>query len=86
MLRLPILTLAIASGVMLSACASAPLTPPMALPAPVPWECVARCPEPPKLMAPRETWELQVLDWGLQCKALHDDCVSALTKKATNAN
>jgi hypothetical protein len=64
-----------ASGVTLTACASKPSMPPMeCVPEPVAPECAQRCPDPPPTTLPRELWELEVLQWGLGCKALHDDC------------
>lgn len=63
------------SGVTLTACASKPSMPPMeCVPEPVAPECAQRCPDPPPTTLPRELWELEVLQWGLDCKALHDDC------------
>lgn len=82
MRQLQILILVIVVGAMSTGCASLQSTPPM-----VPqieraprWECTVRCPEPPTLMTPRETWELLILDWGLACKRLHDDCVGNTRK------
>ena len=66
-----------ASGALLTACASKPSIPPTAcVPEPVAPECVLRCPDPPHTTLPRELWELEVLQWGLECKALHDDCAA----------
>lgn len=79
---LPTLMIAIATGALLSGCASRPSMPPMvpAIERAPRWECTVRCPQPPTLQVPRETWELEVLDWGLQCRALHDDCVEGVVR------
>jgi hypothetical protein len=72
--------IALASGALLTGCASKPSMPPMMCPpAPTPWECVQRCPDPPPTTLPRELWDLEMLQWGLGCKALHDDCAGELS-------
>lgn len=74
--------LLIVSGVLLSACASSGSMPPTAqvvrLP---PLECQTPCAEPPPMSLPREVWELETLRWGFACRALHRDCVEALTSE-----
>lgn len=78
---LPTLTTAIASTLTLSACASRPSMPstaPVLLP---PLECVQRCPPPPPLTLRRNLWEVETLQWGFACRALHNDCAEALTSE-----
>ena len=71
----------LASCAMLTACASSPSMRPMAtLRTDPPLECRVRCDNPPPLGLAREVWEAAVVLWGADCKALHDDCVSALAK------
>lgn len=77
-LLIPIL---IASGVMITGCASRAFTAPVATiqPAP-PLECRIPCLNPPSMSLPREQWEAAVWAWGADCKALHDDCVRAISQ------
>lgn len=55
--------------------------PPMeCVPEPQALECAQHCPEPPSPEMERELWELEVLQWGLACRALHNACVEATTE------
>lgn len=74
-MRMPLL-LPIALCLTLSACATNVST--RSSVRPTPWECTARCAEPPPLSLPREALELETRRWGWMCKRLHDDCASAL--------
>lgn len=74
--------IAVVSGATLTGCASKPFMPPTAcVPEPVALECALLCPDPPPATLPRELWDLEVLQWGLGCKALHDDCVVSHKKR-----
>lgn len=75
-MRSRLLTLA-ALSLMLSACASTKSTPSTAA-RPVPWECLARCDNPPALSMPAPALLPATRAWGWQCKRLHDDCVDAM--------
>lgn len=74
------LILGIASSATLIGCASPVFTPPSAMPPTIPLECKTRCPPPPPLKAPRETWEAEFAAWAFKCEALHRDCVKGLDK------
>lgn len=75
---LPIL-IAIASGLTLTACASSASTVPTVISRPVPQECTARCPDPAPMTLHRQAWEAETVSRALACRALHDDCVEALS-------
>lgn len=81
-MRLLLIPICLASGVMITGCASSRLMPPMAIvqTAP-PLECRIPCPLPPSTAIPREQWDGAVFRWGADCKSLHDDCVSALNQR-----
>lgn len=71
--------IAVASGAIFTGCASSGSTTPTVTPAmEAPLECRIPCLLPPSTALPREQWEAAVFVWGADCKALHDDCVSAL--------
>lgn len=72
------LVLLIVSGALLSACVSTGSTQLMALPKKQDRvECQTPCDRPPAMDLPREVWELEVVRWGFECRALHQDCVEA---------
>lgn len=80
-MKLPLILTGLASGMLLSACASTASMPPTVLPPkPAPWECALRCPNPPPTSLPRKAWEVETMAWGAACKRLHDDCVGALER------
>lgn len=80
-MKLPPILIALASGLILSACASKPFIAPTAsIPMAVPLECVLMCPSPPPMTLHRKAWEAATFAWGAACKKLHDDCVEALSR------
>ena len=62
-------------GLTLSGCASSPCIESMM---PLPVECLQSCDPAPLLLDQRHVWELNVLQWGLECSRLHQDCVNEL--------
>ncbi|THF55912.1 hypothetical protein [Pseudothauera rhizosphaerae] len=80
-MKLLLIWILAASGATLTGCASTPSIPHTdSVPKADPLECVLRCPDPPPRSLPRELWEVEVLSWGLACRALHNDCVDGLLK------
>lgn len=79
-MKLPQIMIGLASGALLSACASSASMPPTALTRPAPLECLQVCPLPPTLALHRQAWEAAMLSWGAACKRLHDDCVKELAR------
>lgn len=78
-MKLLVTLIAVASGVSLIGCASSSYTAPTVTPAmEAPLECRIPCLLPPSTALPREQWEAAVFVWGADCKALHDDCVTAI--------
>ncbi|MDY0071816.1 MAG: hypothetical protein RBR77_04120 [Thauera sp.] len=75
----PTLT-ALASGLILSACASRPYIEPTVITRAVPMECTLTCPEPAPLVLHRQAWEAETVSRFLSCRALHNDCVEALNE------
>lgn len=79
-MRLLILT-CLASGALITGCASSPSIVPTAIPPkPIPLECRIPCLLPPSPAMAREQWELRVFQWGADCAALHGDCVSGINQ------
>lgn len=64
----------IASGLLMSACASSPSTVPISLPVIPPPACLSDCPPPPEPLGNRMQWEEQMLDWGYECRRRQSDC------------
>jgi hypothetical protein len=74
----PKMWIVLASGVLITACASKPFTPPTELTRPPRiMECERRCEPPPASTLSREEWDLGILDWGLGCAYLHNECAAA---------
>lgn len=72
---LPLLVL---TGLLTSGCASNASTPPtVSIPMDRPLACRIDCPWPPSLAMPRNDWEAAIVNWGMDCAALHSDCVTA---------
>lgn len=77
----PLILTLLASGAMLTGCASNPSTVPTATPLkPIPLECRIPCLLPPSPVMAREQWELRVFQWGADCAALHGDCVAGINQ------
>lgn len=71
-------------GLMLSGCGSnGSMRPTASIQMDRPLACRVPCLMPPSLAMERNDWEAAVFAWGADCKALHDDCVTAPEKQAT---
>lgn len=65
------------TGLLMSGCASSVSTVPMAsIQTEPPLACRIDCPWPPSLAMPRNDWEAAITNWGMDCAALHSDCVN----------
>ena len=80
-MKLLVTLITVASGAIFTGCASSSYTAPTVTPQmEAPLECRIPCLLPPSTALPREQWEAAVFSWGADCKALHDDCVGALSE------
>lgn len=77
----PLSIVLLASGLLMSACASKPSTPPTSQPLTLPAACLADCSPPPVPDGKRMAWEEQMLDWAYDCRKRQSDCAAWVRRR-----